>query len=77
MDAPHSPVVDSHAADAAHGGASPFDHEDTPDAADQQSPTSDDVEDHPSKPATLPMQKRRRVTRAWYAPDSGHSRCGV
>jgi len=79
MDAPHSPVVDSHthAADSSHRDASHYEQEDSPDTGDQQSPISDDAEDRPSKPATLPMQKRRRVTRAWYAPDPIDSKCGV
>ncbi|KAF2685973.1 hypothetical protein K458DRAFT_386981 [Lentithecium fluviatile CBS 122367] len=62
MDASQSPVVDVPTGDSARRGASRF--ENTPDTTDQQSPISDDADDEPTKPVTLPLQKRRRVTRA-------------
>ncbi|ORY12527.1 fungal-specific transcription factor domain-domain-containing protein [Clohesyomyces aquaticus] len=38
--------------------------DDSPDPIDQTSPINDDDTDQPHKPASAPMQKRRRVTRA-------------
>ena len=64
MDAPTSPVVDVQTTDAARDGALRF--EETPDVDDQLTPINDDAEEQPHKTATGPMQKRRRVTRAWY-----------
>lgn len=64
MDAPTSPVVDVQTTDAPRGG--PLQLEDSPDVEDQLTPINDDAEEQPHKTATGPMQKRRRVTRAWY-----------
>lgn len=50
--------------DIQHTETPPFD--DAADAA-EQSPAEDDADEIPAKPASAPMQKRRRVTRAWYA----------
>lgn len=66
MDASTSPVVDVQHAVAPPDDAVQF--EGTPDADDHASPIIDDADEQPQKTATGPMQKRRRVTRAWYVP---------
>lgn len=61
MDASTSPVADVHSTEAGQSSTPQF--EGTPDVG-ETSPIDDDTEDTPQKP-TVPMQKRRRVTRAW------------
>lgn len=61
---PSSPENFDDSTSADQGGLweTPQPHE-TPETTDQQSPTNDDGSDQPQK-AAVPMQKRRRVTRA-------------
>lgn len=65
MDSPASETVDAHTTGSDQTGQYDTPQiDDTPDIADQPSPINDDDGDQPQKPATAPMQKRRRVTRA-------------
>ncbi|KAF2114551.1 fungal-specific transcription factor domain-containing protein [Lophiotrema nucula] len=65
MNSPSDETLDVHTSGSAQ--TSQWDTsliDDTPDSADQPSPIIEDDGDQQQKPATAPMQKRRRVTRA-------------
>ena len=60
MDSPGSDTVDSRTGSDHNENT----QVDTPDITEQASPINEDDTDQPQRPATGPMQKRRRVTRA-------------
>ncbi|KAF2477020.1 uncharacterized protein BDR25DRAFT_309339 [Lindgomyces ingoldianus] len=65
MDSPASETLDLNSTGPSQSGQWETPQvEETPDTTDQPSPINDDDADQPQKPASAPLQKRRRVTRA-------------